>query len=111
MKRFAVSFLTILLLSLFPGCRTYDYDYYGSISGTVSDYDSGAPIGNAEIVLMPDSKSLQTASDGSFLFEGLEAGQYTLSVRKNGYQSNRKTVDVISGEIAETAVTLTPIHN
>ena len=109
MKRFLLPLLTIISVLAVYGCKTYDYDYYGKISGTVLDYTDNSPIENATILMMPGSRTVQTGPDGNFIYEGLEAGQYTLSVQKSGYQSNRKIVEVISGENSETSIYLTKI--
>ena len=77
-------------------------DIYGSISGKVTDVSSGKPLSTAQVTLIPGANTIQTSSDGSFAFLGLEEGQYTVS----GYQANRKNVTVVSGEKTEITVTL-----
>lgn len=81
-------------------------DIYGSISGKVTDVSSGEPLSAAQVTLIPGANTIQTSSDGSFAFLGLEEGQYTVSVQKDGYQANRKNVTVVSGEKTEITVTL-----
>lgn len=111
MKR-VFSLVTALLLSAFLFCSCgddYTLDIYGSISGQVTDYTSGDPLINAQVTLIPGAKTTQTGSDGSFSFSGLDEGQYVVSVQKNGYQSNRKNVTVISGETVSVVVPLTLI--
>lgn len=81
-------------------------DIYGSISGKVTDVASGEPLSAAQVTLIPGANTIQTSSDGTFVFSGLEEGQYTVSVQKDGYQANRKNVTVVSGEKTEITVTL-----
>ncbi len=102
----------VLISSVFAlyGCKTYDYDYYGTISGTVLDYTDNFPIENATILMMPGSQTVLTDQDGNFIYEGLEAGQYTLSIQRSGYQSERKIIEVISGETVTTSIYLRQIH-
>lgn len=102
----------VLISSVFAlyGCKTYDYDYYGTISGTVLDYTDNFPIENATILMMPGSQTVLTGQDGNFIYEGLEAGQYTLSIQRSGYQSERKIIEVISGETVTTSIYLRQIH-
>lgn len=110
MKRTAVILLILSAFLAFSGCKTYEYDYYGSIEGIVTDTENNSPISNASVLLMPGSVSFQTLTDGSFVFSDLEEGQYTISVTKDGYQSNRKTVNVISGEKVCTTVQMRIIN-
>ena len=109
MKRLLSTLLLCILLFAVSGCKTYDYDYYGTISGTVLDYTDNSPIENATILMMPGSQTVQSGPDGNFIYDGLEEGQYTLSVQRSGYQSERKTVEVISGETVTTSIYLKQI--
>lgn len=106
MKRLVQIILFSLISLSFSGCNTYEYDFYGNISGTVTDFEDNSPIEGASVLLMPGSKSVTTSSDGTFVFEDIETGKYTISVQKSGYQSDRKTVEIASGEDVVTAVFL-----
>ncbi len=81
-------------------------DIYGKISGKVTDVSTGETLSAAQVTLIPGANTIQTSSDGTFAFSGLEEGQYTVSVQKEGYQANRKNVTVVSGETTEVVVTL-----
>lgn len=87
-----------------------DYEVYATLRGTVTDYATGAPLANASVVLSPSGLTQQTGEDGSFLFEELDAEQYTVTVQKNGYQANRKTITAVSGEEMEINIQLTVIE-
>ncbi len=106
-----LSFGTVLLmLVLFSGCSSSDdYDIYATIRGRITDYVTGEPLTNASVVLSPSNQTKQTADDGVFVFEELDAQQYTLSVQKTGYQPNRKIVNALSGESVEVNIQLTKI--
>lgn len=106
MKRLVRFFLISLISLFFSGCNTYEYDFYGNINGTVTDYEDNSPIEGASVLLMPGSKTITTFSDGTFVFEDIAAGKYTISAQKSGYQSDRKTVEISSGEDVSTAVSL-----
>ena len=106
MKRLALFFLISAFALLLSGCDTYEYDFYGNISGTVTDYADNSPLEGASVLLMPGSKTVTTSSDGTFMFEDIAAGKYTISAQKSGYQSDRKTVEISSGEDVSTAVSL-----
>lgn len=112
MKRTALLFFSIIsALTLLAGCKTYDYDFYGTISGTIEDNVDNSPISGAQILVMPGSLSATTSEDGKFRFENLEEGQYTISVQKNGYQANRQTVNAVSGEDVQAIIHLIRIPN
>ena len=106
MKRLVRIFLISLISLFFSGCNTYEYDFYGNINGTVTGYDDNSPIEGASVLLMPGSKTVITSPDGTFVFKDIEAGKYTISVQKNGYQSDRKNIEISSGEDVVTAVSL-----
>lgn len=110
MKKLILFAAIVISALLFNSCgNDYTLDIYGSISGQVTDFTSGEPLINAQVTLIPGAKTTQTGSDGSFSFSGLDEGQYVVSVQKNGYQSNRKNVTVVSGETVSVVVPLTII--
>lgn len=110
MKRAALLLLALVILFLSAiNCDSYSYNIFGDISGTVIDTESGSQLQSAIVTLVPGSATAQTDTDGKFAFTGLDSGQYTVSVQKNGYQPNRKTVMVISDETVEIVIPLTVI--
>lgn len=104
--------LLILLISVLvnSGCDPVtEYSVYGTIKGIVTDYDTGMPISGASIMIVPGNQTIMSGAEGEFEFIDLDSGQYTLSIQKNGYQANRKIVNVLTGETVSTAITLTKI--
>lgn len=99
-------FLILLTAVLFAGCHTYEYDYYGGVKGTVIDSQTNAPISDAYVLLMPGSQSTNSTIEGTFEFQELEEGQYTISVQKTGFQYNSVTINIISGENISTTIRL-----
>lgn len=90
---------------LCTGCSEDDeYEIYATIHGKVTDYETGAPLENASVVLSPTSLTVQTDYDGNFTFSNLDAQPYTITVQKSGYQPNRKTVTAVSGESMEVNI-------
>ena len=81
--RFAAS---LMLCCMFFGCKPEDeMEKLGTIYGTVTDFSSGEPIGNANVRLNPRGETTLTGSDGTFEFNNLASGSYSLSLSKNGY--------------------------
>lgn len=101
----------VLALASFSCSGSDDYDLFASLYGKVTDEKTGEPLANASVMLLPSGISLQTSDDGLFLFDNLDAQQYTVLVQKDGYQTNRKTVAAVSGERAEVNIQLVPIPN
>ncbi len=114
MKSFYRALTALLILILCPiglllSCTNEDYEIYSEIHVVVTDYDTGAKIENASVVLSPSSQTKTTDAEGSCIFENLDSQQYTLTVQRSGYQPNRKTVNAISGERIEITIPLTKI--
>lgn len=101
------SFLGLLLL--FSGCSTYQYDIFGSVSGVITDSSNGSPIQNVTVTIIPGANSVLTSSDGKFTFSNLEEGQYVISAQKDGYQANRKNINIVSGESVPANISLTKL--
>ena len=110
-RRYAfLAFLTSCILLTISSCsNTNDYEIYGSIHGVVTDYSSGDPLENATILLSPGGISKKTDATGYYKFENLESQQYTLTVQKQGYQPNRKTISVVTGEDLQVDIQLATI--
>ena len=103
------TFAAMLLVCL-TGCSSSDdYEIFAKIHGTVTDYQTGLPLENATVTLSPSGQSMQTDANGAYLFEELDAQQYTITAQKAGYQPNRKTVIAISGGTQQADIQLTVI--
>lgn len=100
--------LFILLLSciLFCSCNPVGWDIFSTVCGVVVDLESQSPISGVSVFLSPGGNNKMTGSDGYFEFSGLEAQQYTITVQKKGYTTNRRTITAIAGETHEISITL-----
>ncbi|HZM69112.1 MAG TPA: TonB-dependent receptor [Candidatus Cryosericum sp.] len=58
----------------------------GAIRGTVSDKDFDVPLAQVRVTLLEAFLSTQSGTDGTFLFERVPPGTYTLAFTKDGYQ-------------------------
>ena len=83
-----------------------DYDTFCTISGTVIDLDTGDPIQQATVTISPSGMNTYTGYDGTFEFLDLDARQYTVTVQKTGYITNRKTVTTIAGGTVNVSLTM-----
>lgn len=101
------SFLLIMaLIALATSCEPVIYDTFCTISGTVIDLETGDPIQQATVTLSPTGYNTYTGDDGHFEFIELDARQYTVTVQKTGYVTNRKTVTTVAGGVVDVSLTL-----
>lgn len=106
-QSFVCFFGVISSLICLSSCKPVtDYYVFSTIYGIVTDSTDGEPVSGASVMLLPGSKTQLTGQDGNFQFENLDAKQYTLSVQKTGYQTNRKIVTAISGEDIQVSIQL-----
>ena len=101
-------FLLAVLAVLFAGCTDDEYTLFGTISGTVTDINTGEPIGNVSLTLSPSGKTSVTGSDGNYEFVDLQATQYKIQARHIDYKTDTKTVNVLAGETARGDMSLSP---
>ena len=88
------------------GCDPVTYDVFATVCGTVVDSDTMEPIEGVSVVLSPSGKNMVTEANGRFEFAELDAVQYTITVQKSGYSTNRKLVNVIAGETTDVTITM-----
>ncbi len=95
------AFLGVALATSLAGCSDDDPDYSKvtpptvgishSISGRVTSMDGN---GLSAATVSMDGTSTQTNADGTFVFEGVAAGNHTLSASASGKQTKETTVNV-----------------
>jgi len=95
----AVSVLALLLLLPASVCAQI---VTGSIVGNVTD-PSGLPVPGAEVTLIhvatARTREAQTNEQGDFIFSGLDAGQYNLTVSRTGFKKlERRDIMLATGE-------------
>lgn len=105
-KIFLLLTCTLLLIGI-TGCSKTEYDVYATLYGVITDHTTGEPIANASVVLSPGGKTKITGTDGTYQFNDLDPQQYTITVQKSGYSTNRKTVSAVVDEKTEANIPLT----
>lgn len=103
MKRILALAIAICLLA---ACHPTTYNTYATISGFVYDKTDGSQIKNAVVTLSPSGKNAFTGSDGFFQFNDLDPTRYTLTVQKEGYESDIVSLTVYAGETETISITL-----
>jgi hypothetical protein len=87
-------FPTISAIEILPGSSSAQS---GTVSGTVMDATTSAPIVGATVTL--GSLSAVTNSSGSYSFDNVQSGTYTLTASDSGYQTESQSVNVTAGSI------------
>ena len=100
--------LSCLMALSLESCKSPEYDNFGDIRGQVLGSDNSLGIPEALVNLSPGGKTVLTDSHGSFGFEALEIQQYTLTVQKEGYETNRKSLNPVPGQSVECLILLSP---
>lgn len=103
-----ILFLCLVALPLLSSCSKEEYDSFGTLYGVVSDVNTGEPLNNVTVTLSPGGSSILTGSDGSFEYMNLTPQQYTITVQRANYQTNRKDVTAVVGEKVQVNITMTP---
>jgi TonB-dependent receptor len=75
----------------------------GTISGRVTD-SSGAVLQGARVELQPRGVTNITNDRGEFIFTGLPAGTYTLTILSTGFEALTKTVNVSASAVTEPVI-------
>lgn len=101
------SFLILLCVFLLS-CTKDIVDTTGNLVGIVNDSRTGVFLSGVSVSTSPLGKSYTTGVDGKYEFRSLESQEYTISVSKSGYNSDKKTVFVKAGEDANLDFQMTP---
>ena len=103
MKKIIYAFVMIAVMGTY-GCASdiAENNSTGSIVGSVSDRTTGEPVATVNVTLSPGGKSTVTGSDGSFSFIDLDAGEYTINIRKESYTPTSGHVSVKAGQTTQS---------
>ena len=79
----------------------------GIVFGFVIDEDSN-PLKGVTVTITDNisSASTETDEDGDYEFSGLKAGDYTLTYKKDGYQTQTRSVILEEGEVKDLGTTV-----
>lgn len=80
----------------------------GILVGTLTDAESGAPVPSAQLRLRELGREELSHGDGSFHFERVPEGTYTLVVERIGYARLQQTVEILDGQTVRVDLELTP---
>jgi thermitase len=80
----------------------------GTLWGKVTN-PAGVPIANAYVVIEGSSRSAWTNAQGTFGIGNLTPGWYSVATNKPGYSTDRKAVQIQSGQTAWVDLKITPV--
>lgn len=96
------------VLGLFSSCASDIVELAGSVSGVVSDKTTQKPIEGCIVSLSPSNNSVSTTAGGTYAFQDLVEGSYTLTFEKEGYDVQSKEVEVVANTDKKINVFLEP---
>jgi TonB-dependent receptor len=92
-----VVFVCLFLAQLVVGAAARAQGNRGAITGKVSD-STGAVLRGAQLSLDPGGATASSDVQGQFLINGLDAGNYTVTVTYVGFKTFTKAVTVVAGQ-------------
>lgn len=94
-KKVLISALTLVIgLAMFSTDILAQENNSAELAGQVVDASNQEPVANAQITLQGKDQKATTGDDGTFTFENVEPGTYTLSATAEGYQDWEQEVEV-----------------
>jgi TonB-linked SusC/RagA family outer membrane protein len=104
-RRWGVAALAAIGLAA-SGARLSAQANTGTITGTVKDATSGAPLAGAAVRVGATQIGTQTADDGKYTIRGVPAGAVSLQINRIGYEAKKAAVTVTAGGTATADVAL-----
>jgi hypothetical protein len=95
-RRVRILWLLSGILLAAPGARAQKND--ATLTGTIVDKASGAPLTKVELIFVGDSRSVLSDSAGRYLFDSLPSGVVRFVVRATGYPVTPLAVALVPGE-------------
>lgn len=89
-------------------CTKDVVDTTGNLVGIISDSRSGAFLSGVSVALTPTGKTYTTGLDGKYEFRNIESQEYSVSVSKSGYQSDKRATFVQASQDTNLDFQLTP---
>jgi TonB-dependent receptor len=97
----------LVLLFTIAGPAPAQQGAVGGIRGSVYDLDIGVPLARARVTVVEANLSTLTSDEGTFVFESVAPGSYTVTVSKEGFERQVITdVVVTAGRMADLRVDL-----
>ncbi len=106
MKRQKITvFLLVLLTSISPFTAFPQF----TLSGKVTDKDSGKPLSGANIIADKSAYSASSSADGSYSIKRIKQGSYTFRVSFIGYKTFEQIVTINNDRILDFSLEYSPV--
>ena len=67
------------------------------VRGTLVDAKTGAPVGNANVLISDQGIFVTSSSDGTFVISNAQTGRDVLEVIASGYNDSYTDIDIVDG--------------
>ncbi len=106
---YLISGIVLFSMTVFPTGVLQADDTTATLHGAVVEAESHEPIEAATVSIAGQEASTETERDGSFIFNELNLGEYTLIVTAEGYDEKEVEVSLQSSE-KEVIIELQPAY-
>lgn len=77
-----------------------------SLTGIVSDAETGEPVPYAKITLIPGGKTATTGHNGMYAYNDLQPGTYSVQAMKKGYSTAEISTTIQNGQVSRADILL-----
>ena len=105
MQHYRLVSLPLLIVSfLLHSCATdvNIEETTGNLTGIVADKTTGEPVPVVNLTVSPGGRKTVTGSDGSFSFNELKGGSYSVDLQKEGYKLESYSIVIFEGKTTES---------
>lgn len=111
MNRLLSHLFVLVAIPLIFSCSPEDIvDYTGNLSGVICDSRSGQALTGVTVTLTPTGATYTTGTDGRYELRNLKSQEYSVLVKKSGYQEDKKKVFIAAGQDANLDFQITPLR-
>ena len=105
---FLFFFISLFLISQ---CAkdTLEPENFGSIEGVIINSETGDPISNVSVYTTPATSVILSSGNGTFEFDEVRVGNYTISARKKDFENVNVNVNVRDGRTTFASIIMNPV--
>jgi uncharacterized protein (TIGR02145 family) len=107
-KIIRILFVSIIAVSVYC-CKPEEIILHGEINGTVTDALTNQSLPSVSVKLESINDSINTGSDGKYLFKNLIPGSYEIKASKFPYGTTIKTAEIIPAKTQKLDFALTAV--